>query len=89
MTNLSNLKVIPKETRDRVMALTPSALKYALRGYGLTEAELKAAGVRLENMQKYIREAARRDLEEHRTKDNQYLRVMSDSDFKKISIKIT
>ena len=87
MTNLMNLRVIPKETRDRVMALEPSTLKYALRGYGLTEKELKSAAVRLEAMKNYIREAARRDLEEHRSKDRQHLRVMSDSDFKSASIK--
>ena len=80
MTNLSNLKVIPKETRDRVMALDPSTLKYTLRGYGLTEKELNAAGQRLENMQTYIRKAAEKDV--NRKKDQKYLRVMSDSDFK-------
>ena len=80
MTNLSNLKVIPKETRDRVMALDPSTLKYALRGYGLTEKELNAAGQRLENMQTYIRKAAEKDV--NRKKDQKHLRVMSDSDFK-------
>ena len=87
MTNLMNLRVIPKDTRDRVMALEPSTLKYALRGYGLTEAELKSAELRLNAMKTYIRESARRDREERRSKDRQRLRVMSDSDFKSASIK--
>ena len=87
MTNLMNLRVIPKETRDRVMALEPSTLKYALRGYGLTEAELKSAELRLKTMKTYIREAARRDREGRRSKDRMHLRVMSDSDFKSASLK--
>ena len=86
MTNLFNLKVIPKETRDRVLALDASTLKYALRGYGLSEKELRSAGARLETMQTFIREAARRDLEKNHKKDKKILRVMSDSDFKKASI---
>ena len=83
MTNLENMKAIPEETAKRIEALDESTLKYALRGYGLSEAELKAAGFRLNCMKKAI-QASR---EMTRTKRKPKLRIMSSSDFKKASIK--
>ncbi len=83
MTNLENMKAIPEETAKRIEALDASTLKYALRGYGLSEAELKAAGFRLSCMKKAI-QASR---EMTRAKRKPKLRIMSSSDFKKASIK--
>ncbi len=47
MTNLSNMKAMPKQTAERLMALDAATLKYALRGFGLSEEELTAAEHRL------------------------------------------
>ena len=76
MINLGNLKVIPKDTYKRVLAMDPSMLKYALRGFGLSERELDCAAGRLTSMQKYFRS---RKMKKNYT-------VMSDSAFKKANI---
>ena len=83
MTNLENMKAIPEETAKRIEALDESTLKYALRGYGLSEAELKAAGFRLN----YMKQAIQASRQMTRTKKKPKLRIMSSSDFKKASIK--
>ena len=83
MTNLSNMKVIPEDTAKRVMALDESTLKYALRGYGLTESELDAACVRLKN----LKTAIQKSREKINEKKKPILRIMSDSAFKNSTIK--
>ena len=48
---LDNLRAVSRSTYERVMALDPATLKYALRGFGLSEKELDAAGKRLTQLQ--------------------------------------
>ncbi len=55
MVGAKNMRAIPAETYRRVMQLTPATLKYALRGFGLSEEELNAAGRRLETLQEDLR----------------------------------
>ena len=82
MTNLGNLKAIPKDTYRKILTLDASTLKYALRGYGLSEPELKAAGMRLEAMQNYFRQTARYAQDRNTDKSKLPFKVLSDSDFK-------
>lgn len=82
MTNLSNMKAMSKQTAERIMALDPGVLKYALRGFGLSEAELTAATHRLD----FLQQAITRSREKTRAGEKPSLRIMSDSDFKKASI---
>ena len=82
MTNLENMKAIPEETAKRIEALDASTLKYALRGYGLSEEELKAAAFRLDCMKQAIQ--ASRSMTNQKKKPK--LRILSSSDFKKTSI---
>lgn len=49
------MRAIPASTYIRVMQLTPATLKYALRGFGLSEEELDAAGKRLTTLQTDLR----------------------------------
>ena len=39
-----HLMAVSQKTYDRIQQLQPAVLKYALRGYGLSEPELEAAG---------------------------------------------
>ena len=55
MVGVKNMRAIPAETYARVMQLTPATLKYALRGFGLSEKELTAAGLRLKTLQEDLR----------------------------------
>ncbi len=55
MVGVKNMRAIPAETCRRIMQLTPATLKYALRGFGLSEKELDAAGRRLGTLQKDLR----------------------------------
>ena len=55
MCGVKKMRAIPADTYRRVMQLTPATLKYALRGYGLSEEELTAAGKRLETLQRDLR----------------------------------
>lgn len=82
MTNLSNMKAMPKQTAERLMALDAATLKYALRGFGLSEEELTAAEHRLG----FLKQAIIRSREKTRKGEKPSLRIMSDSDFKKTSI---
>ncbi len=49
--------VISHEMADRVTALTPETLKFSLRGYGLSEEELEAAGKRLTQVREKVIES--------------------------------
>ncbi len=55
MVGTKNMRAIPAGTYRRVMQLTPATLKYALRGFGLSEEELNAAGQRLMRLQTDLR----------------------------------
>ena len=82
MTNLSNMKAMPKQTAERIMALDAGTLKYALRGFGLSEEELTAAEHRLG----FLKQAITRSREKTSKGEKPSLRIMSDNDFKKTSI---
>ena len=54
LAGLFNMRTVSESTYERVMALNGDALKYALRGYGLSEAPLNAAAKRLDMLQKAL-----------------------------------
>ena len=88
LTNLGNMKVIPADTAKRVQALDENTLKYALRGYGLSEAELQAAGKRLRDLQAHLKKSLDLARDSKLAGDRKtMLHVLSDSDFKKCSFK--
>jgi hypothetical protein len=60
LPDLSNFRVISRSTYERVMALDPASLKYALRGFGLSEQELDAAGQRLTHLQAELQKSVER-----------------------------
>lgn len=53
---MDRMKVMSRSMYEKLQAMTPDMLKFALRGRGLSEAELNAAGKRLETLQDYARE---------------------------------
>ena len=55
LVGVRDMRAIPASTYLRVMQLTPATLKYALRGFGLSEEELEAAGKRLRTLQRDLR----------------------------------
>ena len=61
LPDLNNFRVVPRSTYERIMALDPASLKYALRGFGLSEQELDAAGKRLTRLQKELKKSVERD----------------------------
>ena len=68
-----NLGVISQSMADKVGNLNTEMLKFALRGQGLSEEELKFAGLRLEQLQNAIQ--------------NHQLQILSDADFEKKTLK--
>ena len=60
VTEMDRMKVMSRSMFDKLQAMTPDMLKFALRGRGLSEAELNAAGKRLETLRGYVRENRRR-----------------------------
>ena len=56
MVGLKDLKVISRSMAVKISSLTPAQLKFALRGYGLSEAELKAACERLKHIKSMIQQ---------------------------------
>ena len=60
LPDLSNFRVIPRSIYERVMALDPASLKYALRGFGLSKQELDAAGQRLTHLQTELQKSVER-----------------------------
>ena len=55
MTIPKNMKVISRSMYDKVMGLSPAELRFALRGYGLSEAELNAAVVRTQHLRSELK----------------------------------
>ncbi|MBR6119702.1 MAG: hypothetical protein IKQ04_05220 [Oscillospiraceae bacterium] len=51
LVGTKRMMAVSQRTYERIQQLQPAVLKYALRGYGLSEAELEAAGQRLTTLQ--------------------------------------
>lgn len=70
-----NMRVVSRSTYERVMALDRASLKYALRGFGLTEQELDAAGERLTTLQRALKKGVEHydKLKKDETLDNNKL----------------
>ena len=66
-----NMKVISRSMFDKVMTLTPEELGFAMRGYGLSEQEIKSAKYRLNKLQEELKKGT--------------IRVMEDEEFKNIN----
>ena len=56
MVGLKDLKVISRSMAVKISSLTPAQLKFSLRGYGLSENELKAACERLKHIKSMIQQ---------------------------------
>ena len=68
-----NMKVMSESMYNKVVSLTPDELKFALRGYNLSEYELRCAAWRLNKLQEELK------------KENCPIRIMKDKDFKKLN----
>ena len=55
LVGTKRMMAVSQRTYERIMQLQPAVLKYALRGYGLSEKELDAAGKRLTTLQTDLR----------------------------------
>ncbi len=53
-----NMKVMSKSMYKKIMKLDEDTLKYSLRGFGLSEAELDAAADRLKTLQDHLKKSA-------------------------------
>lgn len=56
LTGTDYMMMVSRSTYDKVMALDPEALKFSLRGFGLSEQELNAAAERLNVLKQAFRE---------------------------------
>ena len=70
LTVPKNMKVISRSMYDKVMGLSPAELRFALRGFGLSEPELLAAVKRTEHLQAELKKKT--------------IRIVEDKDFAKI-----
>ena len=66
-----NMKAISRSMYNRILTLTPEELKFALRGYGLSESELEASAYRLDKLQTELKKGT--------------IRIMEDQDFKNLN----
>lgn len=91
LASLDDMRVIGESTARKVEALTPAQLKLALREFSLSDAELDAAGKRLELLQKKLelsREHFRGKPEPKGRDDFQrgFIRVVPDDGFASLSL---
>ena len=92
LAGLDNMRCISESMKNRVLALKAPTLKYALRGYGLTEKQLDAACARLERMQDAIQKSMENPVVGE-TKDGKPLfvqgriRILPDEQFRKLDLK--
>ncbi len=88
------MRTISAETYEKVMSLTPEALKFAMRGYGLSNAELDAACKRLECLKGFLEKsvafyqnnAAALDEGGGLGTMNNFIRVVQKDEWKKLNI---
>ena len=91
LAGLDNMRCISASMAKRVMALKGPTLKYALRGYGLTEKQLDAACKRVE----LIQERIQRSLDEPVVGEKNgkpvfekgKIRILEDKDFRNVDMK--
>ena len=74
MIGPDNMKLISRSMYDKIKDLQPAELKFALRGYGLSEAELECAVKRMQKLQTELK------------KENSKIKIVEDKDFKKIGL---
>lgn len=92
MVGTADMRAIPRSTYERIMRLDPPMLKYALRGFGLSEQELNCAAERLNDLQTALTD----DLVFYRNHDARnrgrktlvpgHIRVLEDKDWRKYSM---
>lgn len=94
MTRLRDMYFVSESMYKRLEALTPETLKFSLRGFGLTERELEAAGKRLT----MVKEKIKADIEPIKSVDDSlkkygiakrlavtdHIRIMRDQDWKDV-----
>ena len=95
LVGTQNMRVISRSMYERLEKLTPEELRFSLRGYGLTEKELDAAGKRLEILKNQIK----KDKDYFKSIDEKnvggeglprleagHVRIVDDADFKGYTI---
>ena len=87
LVGTKRMMAVSERTFERIMQLQPAVLKYALRGYGLSEAELDAAGKRLTSLQTDLRREKEFYQEYDRTHRGKpllkgHVRILKDSQWK-------
>ena len=92
MTEPKEMLVMRQSTAEKIKALTPAQLKFALREYNLSEDELNAAAKRLKFMQKKIDDGVKYYNGKPAPEKNKpglvagHLRVLPDEDFAKLRL---
>ena len=90
LTAPKHMRVVSESMYHTVMGMDPAGLKFALRGYGLSEAELDAAGTRLKNLKTELKKAYEKQVQDNVqpggkiTKDDldpEGIRIVSDNNF--------
>ena len=91
LAGLDNMRVMSESMANKVLAMKGPTLKYALRGYGLTEGQLDAACARLEKMkdaiQKSIDNPVKTDKNGKPVFEKGKICILKDSEFKKVDLK--
>ena len=86
LVGLKDLRVMSESMYNKIKDLTPAQLRFSLRGYGLSEAELNAACMRL----KQIQAMAKRDIAYYADKEKKpkagRLLIVPDNQFKKMKL---
>ena len=91
LAGLDNMRVMSESMANKVLAMKAPTLKYALRGYGLTEKQLDAACKRLELTKKAIEKSLNNPVVGEKngrpTFEKGKIRILKDSEFKKVDLK--
>lgn len=92
MTGLENMRVVSLSMAKKICTMTPSQLKFTLRGYNLSEKEVHCACERLGDLQKAIQKGLKhykgRGIKEGQMGniDPGVIRVVADDDFGKLKM---
>lgn len=91
LAGLDNMRVMSESMANKILAMKAPTLKYALRGYGLTEKQLDAACKRLELTQKALEKSLNNPVVGEKngkpTFEKGKIRILKDSEFKKVDLK--
>ena len=93
LPGLKDMNFISKSMRDEIMGTDPTMLRFSLRGRGLSEEQLDYTVQRLQQVQEAIRKGEEHykgkkiDANDKKPFDKGFLRVVSDEEFKNLTLK--